>query len=71
MPNTTMDRLECAVAGQLQCLVRWLVACRVLLPELASCTSKLKLGEKRLLVGISKSGNPEEKGPNLGNLLLD
>jgi hypothetical protein len=26
MPNCTMDRLEGAVAGQLQCLVRWLVA---------------------------------------------
>jgi hypothetical protein len=23
MPNTTMDRLECAVTGQLQRLVRW------------------------------------------------
>ena len=23
MPNSTMDRLECAVAGQLQCLARW------------------------------------------------
>ena len=23
MPNSTMDRLEGAVAGQLQCLVRW------------------------------------------------
>ena len=23
MPNGTMDRLDCAVAGQLQCRVRW------------------------------------------------
>jgi hypothetical protein len=29
MPNCTTDRLEGAVAGQLQCLVRWLVAWRV------------------------------------------
>jgi hypothetical protein len=33
MPNCTMDRLEGAVAGQLQCLVRWLVAWRALLRE--------------------------------------
>jgi hypothetical protein len=44
MPNGTMDRLEGAVAGQLQCLVRWLVAWRALLPERACCTSNLILG---------------------------
>jgi hypothetical protein len=42
MPNCTMDRLEGAVAGQLQCLVRWLVAWRALLPDLACCTSNVK-----------------------------
>jgi len=43
MPNSTMDRLEGAVAGQLQCLVRWLVAWRALLPDLACYTSNVKL----------------------------
>jgi hypothetical protein len=43
MPNYTMDRLEGAVAGQLQCFVRWLVAWRAFLPGLACCTSNLIL----------------------------
>jgi hypothetical protein len=30
MPDSTMDRLDCAVAGQLRRLVRWLVAWRTL-----------------------------------------
>jgi hypothetical protein len=42
-PNCTMERLEGAVAGQLQCLVRWQVAWRALLPERACCTSNVKL----------------------------
>jgi hypothetical protein len=48
MPNSTMDRLERAVAGQLQCLVRWLVAWRALLLEPACCTSKLILSGGRI-----------------------
>jgi hypothetical protein len=43
MPNCTMDRLEGAVAGQLQRRVRWLVAWRALSPERACCTSNLIL----------------------------
>jgi hypothetical protein len=43
MPNCTMDRLDCAEAGQMQCLVRWLVARKALLRDLARCTSNVKL----------------------------
>ena len=38
-----MDRLNSAVWCQLQCLVRRLVVRKALLPDLACCTSNLKL----------------------------
>jgi hypothetical protein len=49
-----MERLEGAVAGQLQRLVRWLVAWRVLLSDLVCCTSNLKLSGRSWLSGVAE-----------------
>jgi hypothetical protein len=57
MPNCTMDRFDGAVAGQLQCLVRWLVALRALFSERVCCTSNLKLSGGR--VGIDQISEGE------------